>query len=330
MGCRPAGAIKASEVIRDKRHGDEMTTTTVTTVDRRAQFERARLDLFKAHGFDSAVTRIAQADGSETYALVRGDGPSATILLHGGVTAAEEWSGIAAQLSGRLIIPDRPGSGLSSPTDYRRADLRAKAASWLTGLIDALGVDTINVIGCSMGGFFALAFATAHPERVTRLVLTGSAPGLFYRFPLFYHLLASPAIGRRMSRMRFRDRESFRRRIYAPLVAYPDRIPDALLDVTRAAWELPGASDTRYAELRSLVTTRGLRPDFRMRDELAALNIPTLFVWGAHDHLAPPELAENLVRGMSTAELVLIEDAGHIPHIDQPKRVAEVINTCIA
>jgi pimeloyl-ACP methyl ester carboxylesterase len=303
---------------------------TATAVDRRAQFERARLDLFTTQGFDGDVTRIAHADGRETYALVRGIGPSPTILLHGGVTAAEEWSGIAAQLSGQLVIPDRPGNGLSSPVGYRGVDLRAKAASWLNGVVDALGIDTINVIGCSMGGFFAMAFATAHPERVRRLILTGSAPGVFYRFPLFYHLLASPVIGRRITGMTFRDREVFRKRIYGPLVVHPDRIPDALLDVTRTAFELPGASDTRYSELRSLVTTRGLRPEFRMRDDLAVLNAMTLFVWGPHDHLAGPEVADDLVRRMDRAQLALIEDAGHIPHFDQPDRVAEAINAFLA
>lgn len=296
-----------------------------TAVDRRSQFEQARLDLFAAQGFDGDVTRI-QADGQETYALVRDGGPTATILLHGGVSAAEEWSGIAARLAGGLVIPDRPGSGLSSPAQYRGAELRGKAGSWLNGVIDALGIDRVNVVGCSMGGFFAMAFATAYPERVQRLVLTGSAPGVFYKFPPLYHLLASPVIGRRMSRVRFRDRELFRKRIYTPLVAHPDRIPDAVLDVTHAAWNLPGASDTRYAELRSLVTARGLRPEFRMREELAALDLSTLFVWGPHDHLAAPAIADGLVREMSRAKLALIEDAGHIPHLDQPTAVAEAIN----
>jgi pimeloyl-ACP methyl ester carboxylesterase len=64
----------------------------------------------------------------------------------------------------------------------------------------------------------------------------------------------------------------------------------------------------------------------RLDDALAALPVPTLFVWGAHDQLAPADVARVLVRRMSDAKLTPIHDAGHIAHIDQPDPVVTAIS----
>jgi pimeloyl-ACP methyl ester carboxylesterase len=72
----------------------------------------------------------------------------------------------------------------------------------------------------------------------------------------------------------------------------------------------------------------------RLDDALAALEVPTLFAWGANDQLAArnpgslarADVARDLARRMRDAQLTVIEDAGHIPHIDQPDAVAAAIN----
>lgn len=52
-------------------------------------------------------------------------------MIHGGLSEASEWSLLAGKLPGRVIIPDRPGCGLSYPIDYRGVDYRQAAADWL-------------------------------------------------------------------------------------------------------------------------------------------------------------------------------------------------------
>jgi 2-hydroxy-6-oxonona-2,4-dienedioate hydrolase len=64
----------------------------------------------------------------------------------------------------------------------------------------------------------------------------------------------------------------------------------------------------------------------RLDDRLAVVETPTMLVWGAKDQLAPTHLARDLAERMSDAKLTVIEDAGHIPHIDQPHAVATAIN----
>jgi pimeloyl-ACP methyl ester carboxylesterase len=96
--------------------------------DAREHFERLRLAAFAHRGFAGEGRRIPDRAGRESYALVSGDGPCPTVLVHGGVGNTIEWAEIAARLDGPVVIPDRPGFGLSHPHNYHHVDFRADAA----------------------------------------------------------------------------------------------------------------------------------------------------------------------------------------------------------
>jgi pimeloyl-ACP methyl ester carboxylesterase len=294
--------------------------------DARERFGKLRLAAFAGRGFAGEGRRIPNRAGRESYALVAGDGPCPTVLVHGGVGTTIEWAEIAARLARPVVIPDRPGFGMSDPHSYRRADFRADAASWLLDLTDGLGVKQIDLVAGSMGGFFAIAFAAAHPHRVGRLILSGSPAGLLPRIGLFLQLWATPGIGALISRIKFRDTETLRKRMFGNYLQHPDRLPTDLLNVALAGINLPGTAETNRAILQAVATLRGWRPEMRLDDALAALEAPTLFLWGASDQLARPDVARDLAWRMRNAQLTVIEDAGHIPHIDQPDAVAAAIN----
>jgi pimeloyl-ACP methyl ester carboxylesterase len=294
--------------------------------DARERFGQLRHAAFAGRGFAGEGRRIPDRAGRESYALVRGKGPCPTVLVHGGVGTTIEWAQVAARIDRPVVIPDRPGFGLSDPHDYHQAGFRAGAASWLLDLTDGLGVKQIDLVANSMGGFFAIAFAAAHPGRVRRLILSGSAAGLFPRIGLFLQLWATPGIGALISRIRFRDTETLRKRVFGSYLVHPERLPTDLLEVALAGINLPGTAQTNRAILQAVATLRGWRPEMRLDDALAALDVPTLFVWGANDQLAHPDVARDLARRMGNAQLTVIEDAGHIPHLDQPDAVAAAIN----
>ena len=294
--------------------------------DARERFEQLRLAAFTNRGFAGEGRRIPDRAGRATYALVSGDGPCPTVLVHGGVGFTIEWAEIAARLDGPVVIPDRPGFGLSYPHDYHRVDYRADAARWLLELTDGLGEEQIDLLAGSMGAFFAIAFAAAHPERVRRLILSGSPGGLFRGIGLFLQLWATSGIGALISRIKFSDTETLRKRMFGSYLVHPDRLPTDLLEVALAGINLPGTAETNRAILQAVATFRGWRPEMRLDDTLAALQVPTLFVWGANDQLAPADVARDLTERMSDGKLTVIEDAGHIPHIDQPKAVTATVN----
>src|SRR5262245_20160403 len=124
--------------------------------DPRQLFERDRLALFARYGVEGESRRIPDRQGRETYSVAVGDEPSPTVLVHGGLSDASEWVLLAAQLDRPLVMLDRPGYGLTYRIDYRKLEFRRAAADWLLELTDGLGVERIDLLGASMGGFFAL------------------------------------------------------------------------------------------------------------------------------------------------------------------------------
>ena len=101
------------------------------------------------------------------------------LLIHGsgpGVSAWANWRGVLPTLSQqhRVIAPDVLGFGYTERPEGVTYDM----ATWtqhLVGLLDALGLERVAVVGNSFGGALALNIATHHPERVDKLVLMGAA-----------------------------------------------------------------------------------------------------------------------------------------------------------
>ncbi len=290
------------------------------------EFETARKALFSAHGAQMRDVRVSDAQGRETYALLRGEvGPDAcpTVLIHGGLADAHVWALMAGKLEGALIIPDRPGCGLSFPVDYTGVDYRRAAADWLRSVCDELGARRIDLVGNSMGGFFSMAFAAAHPERVRNLVLVGAPAGLDRPLPIFIKLLSLPWFGSWLSKMQIRDHEKLRKQVFASLLAHPERVPAEALDVAIANASFPASQRCVHTMARAFATLGGVRPELMMRDEMARLPVRTLFLWGDDDQFAPPESGQALAEKMPDARVEVLEDVGHLPQLDAPDQVAE-------
>jgi pimeloyl-ACP methyl ester carboxylesterase len=290
-------------------------------------FERKRLGFMADQGFDGEGRRIVARSSRSTYVMVSGEGTPSRLLIHGGLSEGSVWAVLAGRLDGRIVVADRPGCGLSDPVDYRKVDsYRDAAAEWADEVVESLGEDQVDVVGNSMGGYFAIAFAAAHPKRVRRLVLIGHPAGLGGEVPVFFRLWANPVTERIIRRLKFKDVDQFRSRVYPTLVAHPERVPKGLAEVEFAAGNLPDFSLTAYTMFRSLISLRGWRADQMLVEALTSLKTPTLFVWGASDLTAPPSKGQPIADRMLNAEFEVIEDAGHMPWIDQPDQVAHLVN----
>lgn len=289
-------------------------------------FERERLELFARYGFEAKSRRVADREARSTYVLSRREGARATVLVHGGLSQAGEWAPVAGRIPGRVIIPDRPGCGLSHPIDYRGVDYRTSAADWLLDLLDGIDADRVDLVGNSMGGFFSIAFALAHPDRVRRLVLVGAPAGLDMHLPLFLRLWGNAITGPLIRRLEITDAETLRRRVFAPLlVAHAEDVPLELLEMSVAAGALPGVNRASYTMLRAVTTLRGFRRSLMMREELGRLGVRTLFLWGDRDAFAPPSSGRDMAARMPAAAIQVIPETGHLPHLERPNTVATAI-----
>src|SRR5688572_31126550 len=102
-------------------------------------FERNRLALFRRYGFEGEGVWFADRHNRDSYLIRRGSGAHPTVLVHGGLSEASEWSLLAGRLQGDVVIPDRPGCDLSHEIDYRNVDYRKAAADWMLDLVDSVG-----------------------------------------------------------------------------------------------------------------------------------------------------------------------------------------------
>lgn len=318
-----------SGAVADERGSEDLRTATGAASNGRAagdSFERRRRELFARQGLAAEGRWIADRQGRRTYVLDRGEGECPTILIHGGLSHAGEWARLAGNMPGHVMIPDRPGCGLSYSIDYRRVDFRQSAAAWLLELLDAIGAAEVDLVGNSMGGFFSIAFALAHPERVRRIALVGAPAGLDRPIPFFLRLWGNPVSGALIRRLAITDPEVLRERVYGRiLVAHPEDVPVEMLELDVANSELPGVDLSAYSLLRAGTTLRGIRKHLLVRDELAGLDVPSLFLWGESDAFAPPESGAEIAARMSNARFERLPDTGHLPHVERPETVAAAV-----
>ena len=267
--------------------------------------------------------------GKQVHLLEHGTGPP-VVVLSGTANPAGFLLPLLRELHGvHAIAPDRPGVGLSDPVDLPVARYREAAVAWLDRLLDTLGLDATALAGHSGGGVWALWYALAHPDRVKRLVLLGvpTLPGT--RCPLPVRLVATPGLGRLLSRMAPPSPKSVLR--FAKHVAHEEaalaRHPD-LVDLLVAAGRDPVTDRAATTEFRALVSPfamlspSGWRRRGRVRpDELGRLAVPTLLLWGERDPIGSIPVARAITDLVPDARLEVLP-TGHGPWLGQPTRTA--------
>ena len=104
------------------------------------------------------------------------------------------------------------------------------------------------------------------------------------------------------------------------IVRHPD-----LLDSLIAGARDPVATQANLAELRALITPRGIRTSMRLsREDLHRLAVPTLMIWGERDPVVPLVHARAVAAEITRARLEALP-AGHVPQLGNPDRVAALL-----
>jgi pimeloyl-ACP methyl ester carboxylesterase len=229
----------------------------------------------------------------------RGTGP-ALVLLHPFPLTRTTWAGLADALAAhrRVIAVDARGFGdapLAGP--YAIADI----ADDLAALLDRLAISRATVLGMSMGGYAALAFAARHRERLSALVLADTRAAADS---------AEVRAGRAAALATLADAGPA-----AYLAASLPRLlsphaPPALVSHVR------GRAETRAASLRAGIEALRDRPD--RSAELGAIACPTLVVCGTEDQVTPAAEMKQIAAAIAGARFVPIAGAGHLSHVEAP------------
>jgi pimeloyl-ACP methyl ester carboxylesterase len=278
-------------------------------------------------------SRFATVNGIEVHYKEQGSGEDAIVLLHGFGASSFSWREVTTALSadGRVVAFDRPSAGLTQrlmPNEWNPADYAGGSpyspeaqADLTVALLDELGIERAVLVGHSAGGSVAMLTALKYPERVEALVLVdpaiyteGGPPAFVYPLlktpqmrrlgPLVGRALGGPA-GERILKMAWHD---------------PSRITEEI----RQGYRLPLRAENWDRALWELTVAR--RP-LDLGERLDELTVPVLVVSGDDDRIVPTEESRRLAEEIAGADLALIEDAGHVPHEEQPAAFLEAVGT---
>lgn len=223
------------------------------------------------------------------------------VLVHGFLGGSAQWAAEIAQFSRHfdVIAPDLAGFGAASDR-IAPHDMAAHARAVLDTL-DALGVGRFHLLGHSMGGMVVQEMVHQAPGRVQRLVLyataaQGSIPGRFETMQRSRERVAEEGV------------ERVARRIAATWLLERERSPayGAL-----AALALQASAEAAMAGLDAMEGWDG-------RARLAAIDVPTLVLWGEHDRSYAWPLIEALWRGIPGASLAVLPACAHALHCERP------------
>ena len=241
------------------------------------------------------------------------------ICVHGYTSSAEAFNALARRISDRfhVIAMDVRGHGEStwSPDGaYRYAD----QASDLASLVDALGIERFVLIGTSMGGIIAMAYAAQHPQRLRALAINDIGPD-----PEAGSQRITGMVGSRPADFASLDAVMEYRRQSSPITAgrpIEDQRETALGVVRqrpdgRWAWKM----DPAYIEQR---ITRGALARPQLWPTLATMSCPTLVAWGTDSDVLSEAQARRMTAALPKGELVAIPNIGHAPTLVEPEALA--------
>ncbi|MGI3184367.1 alpha/beta fold hydrolase [Nioella aestuarii] len=172
------------------------------------------------------------------------------------------------------------------------------------------------LVGHSLGGMVAMELARRAPERVARLALI--ATDALSELPNVAATRDMMIARARAGRLDHAMAEAVPSAALAP-GARRAAVIDTILDMAARA-----GVDRFQAQSRALQR----RPD--QQGTLRRLMVPTLVICGAHDRLFPPRRHEIMAGLLPQARMVLLEEAGHIPMLEQPEQMAECLNQWLA
>jgi len=275
--------------------------------------------------------RYTDVLGARTFYLAAGP-PEAppVLLLHGlGATNASMLPLLPALAHDhRVIAPDTAGFGASGAPRWRYSI--EELAAWLREFQRQVGADPAAMVGNSLGGRLAIEAGLSAPASVTRMVLLCPSPAFRRMRQLAPAVrLLSPDLGR--VPMRFSNAVVMRavRLMFAEPRGLPHDWYAAAGDEFRRVMRDPAHRRAFFATARHIYLEEAYG-ERGFWDRLPQLTTPTLFVWGRRDRLVPIGFERHVVAALPQADSVVLDDCGHVPQYELPRRTAALTRDFLA
>ncbi|HNV27747.1 MAG TPA: alpha/beta hydrolase [Cyclobacteriaceae bacterium] len=244
------------------------------------------------------MSLLVKEEGDFKY-VDEGQGP-VLMLLHGLFGALSNWEGVVSHYSRhfRVIIPMLPIYEMP----IKEAGLQG-LREFVEQFVAMKKLEKMMIMGNSLGGHVGILYTLANPDKVSKLVLTGSS-GLFEN-------TMGGSYPRRGSYDYIRERVAYT--FYDPKVASKELV-DEVFETTRS---IPKC-------MRIVAIAKSAQRN-NLALELANIKVPTLLVWGLNDTITPPMVGHDFNRLIPNSELKFIDKCCHAPMMEHPQKFNELV-----
>lgn len=227
------------------------------------------------------------------------------MLLHGLFGALSNWEDVVNEFKKdyRVVIPMLPIYEMP----IKQAGLEG-LREFTEGFVRLMQLENMIIMGNSLGGHVALLYTLNNPEKVSRLVLTGSS-GLFEN-------AMGGSYPKRGSYEYIRERVAYT--FYNPVVASKDLV-DEVFETTKS---IPKCM--RIVAIAKSAQRNNLALD------LPKIQVPTLLVWGLNDTITPPMVAYEFNRLIPHSQLQFIDRCCHAPMMEHPETFNRLVRSFLA
>ena len=272
--------------------------------------------------YPNVEKKFIYAGGIRFWVEIEGKGPP-LILIHGGPGGNHcyfhpHMSKLAKRRS--LIYYDLRGHYMSSEPKKRNDYGLLQDTKDVEALRKALKLDKISLLGHSYGGIVAFMYGVIYPENLKHIIFCSTPVDISNKEE--ERLIDSHPLFRKMDQAKSKKEEV---ELYYKLYFHKPLDPKAKYyeEFTRKSYETEKAQ-----RLLRIYEKDRVEPNWK--EGLLKINRPMLFIYGRHDPLALPEKVENIISKLDNAKLVIFEESGHDPFVDEPEKFMQVVDTFLS
>jgi pimeloyl-ACP methyl ester carboxylesterase len=247
----------------------------------------------------------------------RAESDEAVVFVHGNPGSSRDWTRLATAAAefGRVVALDMPGFGRADKPPGFEYTVRGYARH-LAGALAGLHIRRAHLVLHDFGGPWGLAWAAAHPHEFATVTLIDTGVLSGYRWHYLARIWRTPLLGELFQ-------ATATRRTFHLLLKHgnPRGLPRDFIDQMFDDYD----RGTRRAVLKLYRATGDPGRMEEMAQALRPLARPALVVWGKHDPYVPVRYAERQREVFPSAKVVVLEQSGHWPFVDDPGAVAQAV-----
>ncbi len=292
--------------------------------------------------FTDETSVFLDIDGMDVHVKDEGEG-QAVMLIHGTFASLHTWEDWTSALtdSFRVVRIDLPGFGLTGPQPQNDYSARA-TLHLLEEVRNQLGIDSWVIAGNSLGARFAAEYARHFPEQTDGVVFIGGAGGIGTPSASVQQTIADTSQTARQTTAAPQQRQSLLWRalgnpvfrnmlgVMTPRFAFsytlkevygqPERIQPEVVDRYYRMLRREGNRQSFLIRNNGPTGDRSHIPELPSGHFLPELDLPVLIMWGEQDRWISVQAGRRLHQLIEHSELIIYEDAGHVPMEEIPDR----------